>query len=709
MYNKLEKRSQSSKKGVISSHEIVKSSQTPILLLPDQTCNRVNQTIYRIADLDESRNTISNYFINEENDNCFSIPLEEIVCEHTDRKIIVYAGNRKLKENERRNGKVHAYEFGWAYNLHSEANKQINKTVYSFLANSFPDDKDQIKSLLEKSSSVVVMILNQESTLSNKITLASIVSLVMFGTDNLIGTCIDYVATVVPYTGMNFGPFLIHYAQVFGSKAIERRSNGSIKNNFSAMLFCKDKLSFYYERLGFSSNKIREYIHKDEYKRILDRMQLMDLLGKEESSDKYNIMTINRRCYRFINYLSYVPRNVESSLYVINDDDETIQRSNDTLSEKLASSINNKIKFIIQERRHYEHTYLVEDIYVKANYNESVFFDKIYRLGMCMPIGKIYSSSIIELRRLSANTRTIDNISSDLIQEALNPFHVTLFFPKLPSRNYNTMPCWANVACSHCTKSVYVKKSTGEDFNVFMNKLTVSVWFVHIFGLSNIQNNDWYDINSTWNVCPTRTGCMYNKLKMALHKDSLKIESTNNECMMRCFQNLESLWESIAINFQELYENVARITFFTNKHIKERETSKSYGKSYQERSQELLESIAPRKRKTAEEERKDQRRLKQNQNRQKRKQEDKLKHNRHNAEKEWRNHFYGDLDLQLRFRDIEYVDVATCATLKPVSTEHVNELKEEQAIANEKRRTRRKNQNQNDINFNHFLMFESKN
>ena len=96
---------------------------------------------------------------------------------------------------------------------------------------------------------------------------------------------------------MNFGPFLIHYAQVFGSKAIERRSNGSIKNNFSAILFCKEKLSFYYERLGFSPNKIRDYIHKDEYKRILDRMQLMDLLGKEESSDKYNIMTINRRCY----------------------------------------------------------------------------------------------------------------------------------------------------------------------------------------------------------------------------------------------------------------------------------------------------------------------------------------------------------------------------------------------------------------------------
>ena len=132
-------------------------------------------------------------------------------------------------------------------------------------------------------------------------------------------------------------------------------------------------------------------------------MQLMDLLGKEESSDKYNIMTINRCCYRFINYLSYVPRDVESSLYVINDDDETIQRSKETLSEKLASNINNKIKFIIQEQRHYEHTYLVEDIYVKANYNESVFFDKIYRLGMCMPIGKIYSSSIIELQHFSAN------------------------------------------------------------------------------------------------------------------------------------------------------------------------------------------------------------------------------------------------------------------------------------------------------------------
>ena len=72
----------------------------------------------------------------------------------------------------------------------------------------------------------------------------------MFGVVNLVGKCIDCVGTAIPYTGMNFAPFLIHNAQVFGAKAIHRKSHGSVKGNVTTFLLCKQSLSFYYEWLG---------------------------------------------------------------------------------------------------------------------------------------------------------------------------------------------------------------------------------------------------------------------------------------------------------------------------------------------------------------------------------------------------------------------------------------------------------------------------
>ena len=100
----------------------------------------------------------------------------------------------------------------------------------------FTDKKETIIDLLLQSTTMVLMIFNQESTLSDKISQAFIVSLVMFGVVNLVGTCIDYIATAIPYTEMNFAPFLIHNVQVFGAKAIHRKSYGSVKGNVTTFL-----------------------------------------------------------------------------------------------------------------------------------------------------------------------------------------------------------------------------------------------------------------------------------------------------------------------------------------------------------------------------------------------------------------------------------------------------------------------------------------
>ena len=53
--------------------------------------------------------------------------------------------------------------------------------------------------------------------------------MVMLGNNDLVNTCIDFMATTTPFCGMSFGPFLLHATQVFGLKQTEIKSQGSMK------------------------------------------------------------------------------------------------------------------------------------------------------------------------------------------------------------------------------------------------------------------------------------------------------------------------------------------------------------------------------------------------------------------------------------------------------------------------------------------------
>ena len=72
-------------------------------------------------------------------------------------------------------------------------------------------------------------------------------------------------------------------------------------------------------------------------------------------------------------------------------------------------------------------------------------------------------------------------------------------------------------------------------------------------------------------------------------------------------------------------------------------------------------------------------------NRQKRKRENKNKIERHSAEQKWKVKYYNDLDLQLKFRNIEYVDVICCKKFRPISETYVKELREEHQDTLEKK------------------------
>ena len=100
MYKKLENRAKPHINKRISATPIVKSSQKTNVTFSDAQSTRISPDVYKIADLIEEQEVTNSYFANQNNKNCYSILLEEIVCKNTDRKIIVYIGNHKLKDNE---------------------------------------------------------------------------------------------------------------------------------------------------------------------------------------------------------------------------------------------------------------------------------------------------------------------------------------------------------------------------------------------------------------------------------------------------------------------------------------------------------------------------------------------------------------------------------------------------------------------------------
>ena len=203
--------------------------QTPGLVLKTSSqVSSINKKIKQLADLHYGNHSFREYFVDANNQDCYSIPLEEVVCENTDRKIIVYASNHKLKEYEQRDGKVYAYEFGWTYFLHEDNNRQIRETIATFLNNSFKNEEDHINKLLSNPTSMALMILNWESTLSDKITSSNIVSLVLFGIDDFMGISIDFISTALSYTGMNLARFCYTMRRFLAAK----KSNVEVTDQF---------------------------------------------------------------------------------------------------------------------------------------------------------------------------------------------------------------------------------------------------------------------------------------------------------------------------------------------------------------------------------------------------------------------------------------------------------------------------------------------
>ena len=484
---------------------IPKSTQQPMVLFPISKHNKLHPKIDKIAELKEDRNTISEYFIDPNNANCYCIPLNEILFSGSDRRIIIHASKYRLNDEEQRNNKIYAYEFGWAYNLHERQNRQIKDTIVSYLNQSFQGETRHIKKLLSNHSTMVVMILNRQSTLSDKIVESSIVSLVMFGVDDVLGTCVDFISTSLPYTGMNFGPLLLHIAQVFGSKAIKRLSKSAIECNFTTVLMCKKTLSFYYKRLGFEVCTSEEFLENGNFRGAGIRFEIDQWI--KTNRNELVIMRTTTICPRMINHLSYFRYDIEEML--LNEIDDNVWK-NMTEYEKLRGFFDDLLTQIIEERRYMIISDHVQSIFARCTSSQQ-FFEQLYTIALVVPVGELYSTglALFNLQNLSPDSESIQ--FSRLFEMVLKSLHLHIYFENINNDTYENQECWIKIKCNHCNKHVMVKKKREEFFNTFLNKVVTSIWFIHIFNLESVGNDKWYKSNTNWNTCTSRRGIIYNK------------------------------------------------------------------------------------------------------------------------------------------------------------------------------------------------------
>ena len=312
LFEKLEKRSKSTTRSSICSEEITESSAYPIVVQENSNVTKINKTILLVAGMLQKSDDIIDCFVDTRNENFYTVPFHKVVCRSTDRKILVHASTCKVPQDYYDSNKEYAYEFGWVNNLNQKNNKQISDVIYEYLHLVFEGESQHIKTLLQCETTTVIMVLNIEKNTDNIIDVSNIVSLVMFGNDDWMGTCIDFISTTLPFTGMSFGPFLLHTAQVIGSRAIQRRTDDSVKENFTTVLSCRKDLIFYYERLGFVVYSKEPFMVGGEFQGAGVRFEIDKW---ESNKSELHTMRCNCLCSRLINQLSTFPIDLEKAIY----------------------------------------------------------------------------------------------------------------------------------------------------------------------------------------------------------------------------------------------------------------------------------------------------------------------------------------------------------------------------------------------------------
>ena len=268
------------------------------------------------------------------------------------------------------------------------------------------------------------MILNVENITDNKITVLNIVSLIMFGNEDMFATCVDFIATSLPYTDMIFGPFLLHIAQIFGSKAIEQKSNRSIKDNYTTVLACRTELIPYYKQLGFIESPKNIFEQNGDLEKSGKRFEV-DNWSQLSEEDLLFPVRINALCSRIVNYVSFFPIDLESAIYNEEDQDPFPQWENVSLTNEVSEKFGLCFQELIEQKKYFLFSADIESFVRQSNTITSKF-ERLYKAASEIKIGKFYCT-VMEFIKMSQKDNVRNDKTSHLFEEAIYGLSIVFF------------------------------------------------------------------------------------------------------------------------------------------------------------------------------------------------------------------------------------------------------------------------------------------
>ena len=329
--------------------------------------------------------------------------------------------------------------------------------------------------------------------------------------------------------------------------------------------------------------------------------------------------------------------------------------------------MDNILNNILQNRDHDQDTILFCSCDTLTEY-----ITQVYKETMFLNIGKWFKQCFVEMIPKFDNKYYYQSQTTLIAIEHLQIQFYPVCYPEL---EFDKSSQWTCVKCALCDKKVFLKKQENESFNLFMMKVVYTVWFCHVYSYAIDEDDEFYKFNPDWNLCCKRTGKYFQELRDSLRFDRNVLAKAENGVrkLYQWKRYLEFFFILLQVNLPIILENFATHIMNTTDHVLHKQGSKEFGETKRQRKSLLTnyssEYVIGNKQD-------DTVKATQQTIRDSRKRKSEIKHKRHNAEEIWNKNFYNDLDMQLLFDKLEYVDIEEATELHQESRDYLKQREE---------------------------------
>ena len=526
---------------ITSSEPVQMSSQKsfPLHLTQQESLKAIKQFAaapFTTIDLNDGLpKNVSYVEAKKNNIHYLSMSLKHLITKNDRTKLIQHA-NMFTQKNK--NNILYPMKICYISRTDTDSNKEISKSIYQFLTYVFKDEESHVSDLLKSDQTRVLAIVNMANVTNQEIPKKCFVAAVMYATNQVDSMVLDFIAVAPNLRSNGYGPFLMHFAQVFAKVECDKLSKKSKNDNFYVYLCCRSNIKTLYENMKFQTTKQAAMNKSLKNKLFSNRMNLVELKKKKIA---LVIMMCNGTIPRVINRLYSQSNFVETSLYVASS--STSVSNTSVCPVQFNQHVDLTLKEYVDENSYKVitpsdiNTFRNEDTsqsYLKKHYNEKSFF----------PLGELFGKSITDWENFTG--LSIPKTFCRSIKRIINPCLVQVICKDISNENLDNCSFWVNMKCSHCKKKVSIKKEQTSTFTTFFLKAIYSIWFTHIFGFESVPDSQWHTVNSNWNVCVRRTGSFFNILKDALRQDEAQHTDTQvlhkahtiTKCLMEKFLDI---------------------------------------------------------------------------------------------------------------------------------------------------------------------------